>query len=238
MKNLIISFALGILLCVMASCERQSNSFYQEFLDEAELAKPGKVDSLRIFPGHYRAQIRFRVSPDKRINRVKIRYSTALSSETSELNLDISADEHGRFKLVDVDEIPESTLLVNAIAFSNGGDSSNVVSANARIYGSRYISTLNNRIFSSFSLVNGVRQINFAAERLPTDQTLFRVMQYTELEYPTTTGEIRSITFTPYQLGVPLPNLRSNGTLRYRTLYKPESTAIDLFQGSWTSRSF
>lgn len=119
-----------------------STYFISDFLKNAENAKPGKVDSLLILPGRNRAILQFKVGPDRRVNKLRVSYSTSLSSEITNLFATIGDQDYGNSKTITIDNLPEATLLTKVVTFDTKGDSSNTVESSSRIYGDRYISSL------------------------------------------------------------------------------------------------
>ena len=235
MKINIYMIACIIILLKLVGCGKGSDHYFKEFLDKAELAKPGAVDSLEILPGKNRAIVRFLVSPDRRIDHVNITYSTSLSSATQEIQLNISEQDYGSFKEVVILDLPEATLNARVTSWIETKDGSNTVEASVPIYGTRYSSALGNRIFSELiTTPEDVKQIYFRQEAgLPQKDDIFTNIQRTEIVYPSESPDSLTQSISPYQLFAELPGISDAGTLKFRTIYKPVENAIDEFAGQW-----
>lgn len=227
------------LLFGLSSCGKSSDYYYKDFLDQAEIAKPGKVDSLQLLPGANRAILRFIVGPDRRVNRLLISYNTSLSAEVSEIAVDIGEQDYANYKEVLIEGLPESTLITNVSSLSATGDVSNLAETSARIYGPQYVSTLGNRIFDRFTTDGDVRQINFLQESgLPQNPNVFTPMQHTEIVYPINATDSVTLVISPYERVEALPNIVITGSLKFRTSYKPVENALDSFYGPWREIDF
>ena len=226
----ILTLILG--LSIIISCSNKSSDYYYKgFLDQAELAKPGRVDSLQILPGKNRSIIRFKVGPDRRINKIRISYSSSISADVTTTIADITGTDYGNYKDVQVNNLPEATLMVKVVSFDTKGDSSIPVQATSLVYGDRYISSLYNRVLQNITTVNGVRQLNILNESgKPQDPNVFYTMQRTVITYPSTSGTNKTITITPYINALPLPDLATTGVITQYSVFKPVVYALDEFQ--------
>lgn len=223
----------------LSGCGRSSDHYYKDFLDQAETAKPGMVDSLQVLPGNNRAILKFIVGPDRRVKKLAVTYSTSLSAEISEIDIDVQEQDYGKLKEVLIEDLAEATLLTAVSSVSQIGETSNVAEASARIYGPRYISTLSNRIFDQFTTKDGVRTMHFLQESgLPQDPTVFTSMQRTEIVYPISATDSATIVISPYVREVELLDIVDAGTLKFRTIYKPVESSIDDFYGPWREQDF
>lgn len=227
------------LLFGLSSCGKSSDYYYKDFLDQAEIAKPGKVDSLQLLPGANRAILRFIVGPDRRVNRLLVSYNTSLSAEVSEITVNITEQDYANYKEVLIEGLPEATLIANVATFSETGAASNLAETSARIYGLQYVSTLGNRIFEQFTTDEEVKQINFLQESgLPQNPDVFTTMQHTEIVYPISATDSATLVISPYERVAALPNIVSTGSLKFRTSYKPVENALDSFYGPWREIDF
>jgi len=233
---------LVIALCVLLifnKCGKPDDFYSADFLNAAELAKPGKVDSLQILPGRNRAILKFIVAPDRRVNKLKIAYSSSLSAQVNTTMADIAAGEYGNYKEVAISNLPEATLLVNITSYDSKGDSSNTVTGSGFIYGDRYNSSLYNRIYQNITTINGVKQLNFQNESAkPRDTTVFYTLQKTIVTYSKAGGGMATIEVSPFANEVKVPDIATTGTIRHYSIFKPVVQAIDIFQSAEVTVSF
>ncbi|MGJ7031202.1 DUF4998 domain-containing protein [Niabella hirudinis] len=239
MKNRVLLLG-GIMIAVFFfSCDKKADSSYAKYLNAAEIAKPGKVDSMEILPGYNRALIKFKVSPDRRVNKIKIDYYTSISYLINTKTIDVTETDFGKFKELLIDNLPEANLFVNIVTYSAAGDSSSVSDGVGAVYGNRYASLVANRIFSNITTTDGIKSINFAGEQSrPRDSTLFYPLQKTVLTYPTILGDTNTIEFSPHTNTIPVPDIADSGTITHYSVYKPTSNAIDVFKSSGVSVTF
>lgn len=237
-KIFFLSFMLCALL-VLNNCGKPDDYYSADFLNDAELAKPGKVDSLQILPGRNRAILKFIVAPDRRVNRLKITYSSSLSAELNTLMADVAASEYGNYKEVAIGNLPEATLLVNITSYDTRGDSSNTVTGSGFIYGDRYNSSLYNRIYQNITTINGVKQLNFQNESAkPRDTSVFYTLQKTIVAYSKAGGGIVTVEVSPFVNEIKVPDIATSGTIRHYSVFKPVVQAIDEFQSAEVSVNF
>ncbi|MFV0607296.1 MAG: DUF4998 domain-containing protein [Niabella sp.] len=239
MNKIFFTFIAALIVITMSQCKRTSDYYYADFLNKAENAKPGSVDSLQILPGHNRAILRFIVGPDRRVNRIKVSYNSSLSAEISTAFFDVVASDYGNYKEVQIDNLPEATLIANVLSFDNKGDSSNIATTTGLVYGNRYITSLYNRIYLRTSTVGTDKYLDFQNEsRKPQDSTVFYTMLKTILTYPRIDGTTATIEFTPYSNSIPVPDIATTGTITHYSVFKPVEEAIDVFQSAPVSINF
>jgi hypothetical protein len=252
MKKITLLPIIGLLILLLAACEKKSDYYYAEYLNEGEIALPGKVDSLQILPGYLRAKLRFKIGPDRRVTRLKIKYNTSLSSSETTFYTNVTAQDYGNYKEVEIDDLPEVAFYASVLAFDAQGDSSNVSSSTATIYGPSYRSFLANRIFNGISLAKDskgnnfkeadgkyMKQIEFVAETAaPLDPTVFYPMQRTVIIYPTRSGGTDTLKIAPQSGSIFAPGIADKGTLTYYTEHKPFSNALDVVMSDKTTINF
>lgn len=173
------------------------------------------------------------------MNKLRVSYSTSLSSEITNLFATIGDQDYGNSKTITIDNLPEATLLAKVVTFDTKGDSSNTVESSSRIYGDRYISSLYNRIIQNITIVTGTRQINLLNESgKPQDSTVFYTLQRTILTYPKLTGGTGTTTVSPYVNTIPIPDLATSGIISHYSVFKPLDRAIDEFSSATTSFNY
>lgn len=237
-KIFFLSIVFSAML-ILSNCGRPNDYYSADFLNNAELAKPGKVDSLQILPGRNRAVLKFIVAPDRRVNKLKVAYSSSVGAEVNSTMVDIAANEYGNYKEVAIDNLPEATLLVNITSYDTKGDSSNTVTGSGFIYGDRYITSLYNRIYQNTTTINGVKQLNFQNESAkPRDTTVFYTLQKTVVTYTKAGGGVSTIEISPFANDVKVPDIATTGTIRHYSIFKPVVQAIDTFQSTEVSVNF
>ncbi len=239
MRKIFILIVSVVAALVLSQCGKPKDYYSADFLNEAEQAKPGKVDSLQILPGRNRGLLKFIVAPDRRVNKLRVSYSSSLSAEVTTSMVDIAANEYGNYKEVLIDNLPEATLLVRITSYDTKGDSSNIVTGAGFIYGDRYISSLYNRIFQNITTVNGVKQLNFQNESAkPRDSTIFYTLQQTIITYSKLGGGTSTIEISPFVNAVKITDIAATGSITHYSRFKPTAQTIDIFESTPVTVNF
>lgn len=229
-------FIIGISI---TQCTKPSDHYYADFLKAAEIAKPGRVDSLELIPGLNRAILRFRVGPDRRVNKLRVSFTSSLSADITTRFVEITQSDYSSIKEIVMEQLPEATLMANIVSFDAKGDSSTAVQVTGYIYGERYIASLYNRIYQNITTVAGVKQLNFQPESgKPQDSTVFYTLQRTHISYPKIGGGVGMVDISPYTNSVKVPDLATTGTITHYATFKPVRQSIDLFAAPIVSITF
>lgn len=220
---------VGLIALMIYSC-KPSDYYYGEYLDKGEVYYPGRIDSLSLIPGNLRAKIRFRVTTDPKVNRVKVHLRNSLAPTVTVETYPIATGEHGKFKIIDLENLAEATYTAQVYSFDAKGDSSRLVSTNQFVYGNSYIRTLVNRSSLKFDASEpGKIYLVFARENNLPKEGNFYPMQYTEIKYSATNGEAKSIQLTPYKDFADVSDIQTGTTVQFRTVYKPIHNSLDYF---------
>ncbi|SFW50543.1 F5/8 type C domain-containing protein [Sinomicrobium oceani] len=192
---------------------------YSDYLDNAEKAYPGRVDSLVFLPGNNRGGIRSLISTDARVKRMRITWGQDGSFETDILPEDIAG-----YKDVIIPEIEEGVYTFDVRTLDKDGNQSMRSEIFGRVYGETYTADLNNRIIESITKKSDSIVVNWFAEST-SDTTLLG----TVVSYETETGGQQEIFAAAATDSTVLPKYKTGTTFNYNTLYKPGSMAIDTF---------
>ncbi|MCH5597872.1 DUF4998 domain-containing protein [Niabella ginsengisoli] len=239
MKKIIFFLSIVSCIVVLSGCEKGSDYYYAKYLNEAEIAKPGKVDSIQILPGDNRALLRFRVGPDRRVTKLKVAYNTSLSNSINTKFIDLSGADYGSFSEVEIADIPEATLFVEVVSYNQAGDSSTTAPVVSTIYGERYRSVLANRIFENISTVNGNKRINFLEEsNKPRDATIFYPLQKTIVTYPLASGGTKTVELLLHSNFIVASDIAASGEITHYSIYKPVPESIDVFNSNTATVTF
>lgn len=232
--------AICAIMLLIGGCEKKADYYYAKYLDEAEVALPAKVDSLQILPGFYRAKLKYKVAPDKRVKKIRISYGTSVSAAIITSYTDVAEGDYGKFKEIELKDLPEATLLANVVTFSVYGDSSNTTYAVGSIYGERYRSVLGNRIFSKVGSKDGKKGIFFLEEKgKPVEESrVFYPLQNTIITYPLAAGGTKTIELSLYKDFIETIGIAGSGTIKHYSNYKPTENSIDVFKSNEVTVTF
>lgn len=233
MVRVVFMLLITFLVCFTA-CTKTEDHYYREYLDAAEIALAGRVGSLVVNPGKFRAEVEFIVPPDRRVKKIVIEYLSTISDEVKMLELDLIAADYGQKKKVVLNNLTEATLIVNVTTVAVDNSKSNIFSVTGRVYGDRYESTLANRLLSFLDEEDGFVYLEFLKESgLPQNHSLFIPMQYTEVVYTDVNNDVQEVVLSPYEDYVILDNVKLDEIIKFRTFYKPLENAIDIFPSNW-----
>ena len=219
MKSLGI-FIQHLILCVFIILFTQCtpiDHYYSDYLDNAEKAYPGKVDSIVFKPGKQRAIIRSLISTDARVTTMEITWGREGYFET-----EIKPEDIAGYKEILIPQIAEGNYTFEIRTLDDAGNQSVRSEIYGRVYGAEYESSLNNRIVDNIKKEGEDLQVNWIPESI--DSTLVG----TVVTYENIDGETQEI-FTGIQDQTILENVTSNSTFSFQTLFKPSSIAIDTF---------
>ncbi len=192
---------------------------YKDFLDEAEKAYPGRVDSVRFFPGYQRAVLNGLLSTDPRVVRVQINWGDGNSADEV-----VNPDEIAARKSIQLDGMQEGSYTFDIRTFDADGNRSMRTEIVGRVYGDAYISSLNNRVIQEIDFEDDKGVVNWFPET--GNPTLLGTI----VTYASASNTDSVQVFTSSQENTTsLPGLLRGSTISYRTLFKPEENAIDTF---------
>lgn len=223
-KNHITLIVIGILL--MISCT-DMNDVYREYLEDGERIYIGKVDSMMVLPGNERFMLRFWVS-DPRAKSVTfywvpeddtLYYELQRSSMNAPFEVLIGGS--GSTKT-----IKEGKYTLQVVASDNQGHYSLRKEKNVNVYGEKYRSSLLNRVLNDVEYDPDENNLALDFSGPFNDDDIGVEVNYTDRE-----GAIKAIKFANSHLGstVSISGLDVSKGVSYRTMYLPDTLAIDTF---------
>ncbi len=227
MRNLLsILIPLTAFIFAFTSCS-DMNDKHELFMEDGELIYIGKVDSLKVFSGENRVNLRFWAS-DPRVKSVGFYWTPFSDSLLTDIQKTSPIDSFEVFigGASDSQAIQEGSYTLKAVTFDNAGHSSVPYETTMTIYGDRYRSTLTNRILSSLEYANetGALALYFAGPLNEQDVGI-------EISYTDREGQTHNEVFLNEEITSPLnvTNVDVEKGVSYRALFLPEPTAIDTF---------
>jgi len=193
---------------------------YREFMKGGEITYVGRVDSVYTYPGHNRMKLSWKKSTDP-----SVRYTMLYWSYQGIIDsLKIPVEQH---TVVDtasatIDNLEEGDYVFNLRNLDDNGNRSLNVEKTGKVYGASYLSyiiptTLLSAVYSDNQL-----QFRWQLNGDPTSLG-------TEIRYTSNSG-VPSVYFVePEMLEVAIADVDFNEPIRYTTLYKPDTLAIDTF---------
>jgi len=202
---------LILLTCVIMSCSDMDDSF-QRFYKDGEVIYAAKPDSISSRPGKDRILLQMFVK-SYRISLIRVYWNSHADS------LDIPVTGPGVYEKM-VENMEERGHVFQVITFDEFGNKSIPVEVISRAYGDMFQQILSNRVIRSTSTFeNNTLTINWSG---PVDNAIRSDVVYTN------TSGVETVLQVPMsETKTVISDLLSG--LRYRTLFLPDTTAIDIF---------
>jgi len=193
------------------------------YIKNGEIIYSTSVDSLKAFSGNQRIKLTWLLPTNH--SAVKAVAYWDNKTKSRELPLIKSADNTYQFIL---ENMPEASYLLSVFTFDKNGNTSVKSEVSTVAYGERYRSGLLNRVYIKISKdQNGALLINWG----PSDKSQITM----EVEY-TDISNNRVVQSTPSaQNSTSLAGVNFSKPIRYRTIYNPGLSAIDVFAADWSN---
>ena len=215
-------FLLGFCLAVFNSCSTTSADDYKQYTEGGEILYAGKIDSLKVFSGNNRIKLEGMLSSDPKVTSYRVFWSNRKDSVV----VPVSANEVGTKISKIVDGLPENIYNFEFRTYDAQGNSSIPVFITGKVYGDRYISSLVNRplVRSTIDEDAATATIQFVAVDLTSG--IFE----SQVEYTDSNNVLQSLTIPVANVDpIVLTNFINGNTFKYRSVFKPDPTCIDIF---------
>lgn len=219
-NNAVILFSLIVFFigAVIGSCGKLDDT-YRQFLEGGETIYVAKADSLKVQSGRERVQLSWLFPADPKVKKYKVYWGNR--SDSIENNLDVSGDSD-TIKLV-IDNLSGGVYEFEVFQYSDDGATSVRSAVIGRAYDHNYENYLPNRVVES-------------AIRMETGETTIRWTKYNnpdmlgiEFSYISLSNQKIDIVIPPENLETIIQDVKADSEITYRTMFKPDSAAIDTF---------
>ena len=203
------------------------NDVHSEYLKDGERIYIGKLDSLVVLPGDGRAILRFWAS-DPRAKSVMFNWIPEDDSLYFEFDRSTPRDT---FEVVigrenGMKPLAEGNYTLQATTSDNLGHFSLILEKSLSIYGDKYRSTLIDRVINSSQYESKENKLKLEFSGPFTDDDIGVEVMYTSEEMGIKTVQFAdSLLLDP----VTISNFDVSKGMKYRTMYLPDSLAIDTF---------
>lgn len=216
LKKTCTGFLFAALFTTMTflSCSKWDD--YEKYTANGEIIYTGKLDSVKAYSGKNRVRITGKFNADPKISKVKIFWNNNRDS----LVYDAKQGANGNV-FDQTFTMPESITTFTVYTYDGDGNKSIPVYVVGKSFGDNYRKTLSNRIISNIRYMSANTIINWEA----VDATVGAYT--TEVEY-TVNGVTKTVVSSADQ-GTEFEGLNTNTLIRYRGVFKPDSTFIDTF---------
>ncbi|WP_295127212.1 DUF4998 domain-containing protein [uncultured Chitinophaga sp.] len=216
---------IAILLVTAVACNKTDED-YRDFAPGGEIVYAGKPDSLKVFPGKKRIQLRWLLTSDASITTSRIYWNRGRDSAEVFIKRTAGVDT----VTVMLDNMAEGPYTFTVYNYNNLKNRSIKTEINGDVYGAFYESTLLNRLLKTKTKVGTTLKLDWQdADPRAIGVELF----YKDLDGADKTWYVPVAEKTTILDIIPL-----NNTLDYHTLYKPQAVAIDTFRSAKVTVNF
>lgn len=213
MKHFKYLLSTIIIILITQACKKQDH-YYKDFIKDGEIVYVGKADSVTVHPGNNRMKLSWHMS-DPNITKMKIYWNNRMDS----LVLNVSEQTDSMSTLIE--NLEERNHQFQIYTLDDAGNTSIRVNAEGEVYGENYAATLLNRILDKTAYLNNTATISWFNAGAKTVRT--------EIVYDDKNGVSHTKRVSPTESRTTLSLVNPGLVFKYRTLYLPDSLAIDTF---------
>jgi len=219
-----ISRNLAILTMIsifgISSCKK-IDAPYRAYLKGGEIVYVSKADSIKAFPGNNRILLTWMRGTDPKVSGIRV------FNDDGQLIKEQLVEEAatGHLQEILLENTPEGVYSLNVITFDNKGNTSVKVNVAATAFGERYQASLQTRRFEQAAYLNGNVDITWRGRTKDAIAT--------EIVYEDVNGQEITVRTPASENHTTFENFKKKSTLKYRTLFMPDSNAIDTFYSEY-----
>lgn len=232
-----LMFALILGTGLLTSCGKQTD-VYKDFLAGGEKVYTGRADALTSYGGNGRVLLTWLLVSDPKITKCKVFWNNKSDSSVLAVQKTANTDT----VRLTLNNLPEGAYTFQVYNYDNAGHTSIKSEVIGTVYGSTYAASISNRPINNATYAAatktatlnwfGVSPQAIKVEITYTDATTGK--DVTVADVPVANPKrpsdpfafINTTTLTNYKAGTPV---------KYRTGYKPEATAIDIFYTGYST---
>lgn len=202
---------------LLAACKKMDDN-YKDFLEPGGIIYPGIALNPQVHPGNNRAMISWLRGPDPQVVKARIYWN----NRTDSVELNIGAKEDTiRYTFT---SLQENDYTFNIRTFDEKGNASVPVEVSGTVFGERYQSSLLTRALNASTLnSDGTMLIEWGAADTVSGAIA------TEVRYTNTAGDAVTKRVDAKTDSTEITDYQPNTPYSYRTLFLPDSLAIDTF---------
>lgn len=209
---------LSLLLAIaIVSCEKMDD-IYKDFVKDGETVYVGKADSAFVRGGFNRAEVVWLLLSDPKVSSYKLYWNNGRDSVSGEVT---KTEDVDTIRVL-LDDITEGTHHFTIRMFDRNGNISVPTHVSGVVYGPQYEQTLLHRTYRGMLRIG---RTELEIDWTPAEETTVAVeAKYTNREGKEEVHRISSMLNTYV-----FPDFPENGEFRYRTLFMPDTVALDTF---------
>lgn len=220
MKNNILYTTIAALLFLLGiSACRKMDDFKDKYLGNGAITYAGKIDSVKACPGDGRIMLKGLMIADPKIVQLRIYWDNKSDSLIIPITRTSGVDT---IKAI-LSNMPESVKSFALVTVDKYGNKSIEVNITGRIYGAIYKSSLLNRTIQQAELKGDSVLLDWNTID-PSTGAIASELLYTDKD-----NAIQKKIIKRADLKTVLSNYKAGTTFNYRTLFQPDTLAIDTF---------
>lgn len=223
MKDIKSIAILLLAACLSGIACSDYTEIHKKYVDDGETVYLRKVDKATIYSGRNRLKLQLQYTDANRLTHTMVYWNNGANF----YRIDLAGAPSGRHTVeATIPDMPEGSYDLKIQNMNQFGHKSLYTDAFGTTYGDVYESSLRNRQVRSAEYLSPTEcQINwmYASNQLV----------YTEVEYTGMEGD--PIQVLPDENTVKLP-IPTDWKIRYRSAFRPDATAIDLFYTDWVEK--
>lgn len=214
----------AFLVCMITACSKM-DSTYKKFLEGGDITYPGKADSVRVFPGHNRIRLSWLLTSDPSIVLCRVYWNNKKDSVEIPVKRSAGIDTIS----VIIDSLEEGYYNFEIYTYDIKGNISIATDTLGQVFGEVYANSLHNRVIKKTYWNQDSAFISWYKPGKGAVKT--------QLEYTDSTGALRSVAVPATDSVTFLSGYKLYSTFKYKTLFLPDSMAIDTFYTTYKSDS-
>lgn len=204
------------MLLLAAACSKMDHTF-APIIKDGEIVYTGKADSAQAHPGNGRVALSWLLLSDPKITYCMVFWDDGKDSVRVPVQRTASIDT---IRIV-IGDLPEGTYTFFIYTGDDKGHSSVATQIRAHVYGAQYAASLSARPVETARWTDGDTRIIW--------QHASGGLAGVQLSYTDTADEKQSLFIAAGEDTTEIADLKEGSSLSYRTLYLPDSAAIDTF---------
>lgn len=197
---------------------------YKDFIKDGEVSYTGKIDSLHIYGGKNRVNVKGLIISDPKVTEVRVFWNTRKDSVVVPITRTSGIDVLD----VIINGLEENIYNFEIRTYDKLGNKSTPVFKIGSTYGQRYEATLLAAIMNR-NIATGISNGAMLNGTLESLNDFTKKSSYSILTYTATDDTVKQLIIQSNQTSFTITDFKSGTDIKYKTAYKPEDGAIDVF---------
>jgi len=220
------SFARLVLATILlSSCSKWDD--FKKYIANGEIHYTGKMDSVKIYSGKERVRLYGLLKADPKVNKVVVSWD----SDADSVVYPFTKQHAGIDTFVRTFPVSEGVKSFKITTYDADGNKSVDVHAVGTSYGETFRRRLSNRNIVSLDFGDAGTTVNWDAMDGSAGP------EYTEVLYEDSAGNEQRVATPVSEASSVLNGLTLSTTIRYRTVFRPDTSSIDTFMTVYNERA-